>query len=931
MTVKLLAWLAAGLVSIQGVAAETPAPVADLVKSVDIPFEQFTLANGLRVVVHTDRKAPVVAVNVWYHIGSKDEPAGKTGFAHLFEHLMFNGSENNPGEFFAPLENVGATDSNGTTASDRTNYFETVPTPALELALFLESDRMGHLLGAVTQKVLDNQRAVVQNEKRQGDNEPYGLTDYAIHAAIFPAGHPYHHTTIGSMADLDGASLDDVKGWFRANYGPNNAVLVLAGDVDAKTARPLVEKYFGSIPRGPDPVKLTAPVPNHSETRRETMRDAVATTRLMRVYVAPGRLDPATPLLDMAAAILGNGGSSRLYNDLVREKQLAVGVGAYVEPEELASQITISADVKPGVDPALVEARIDAVMAEFLKAGPTADEVSRVATREVGGRIRGLEEVGGFSGKAGTLAEGLVYAGDPGFYRIEMGRYAAATPASVQAAAQRWLSRGDYRLTVVPGQRTASDEAKKISPPGPAVTTPAPPPPASVKPSRAAPEVAGFPALDFPKVERATLSNGIAVTLARRTTVPVVRMILSFDAGNAADPKAKLGTQGLVLALIDEGTAKRSATQIVEEGERLGASIGASAGMDRTRLSLNALKPNLAASLDLFADVVRNPAFAEAELKRVRTQVLTRIAAEQTEPQSLAFRELPPLIYGPAHPYGIPFTGSGTAAGVTAVTRDDLVAFHRTWIRPDNAALFVVGDVTMTELKPLLEASLGDWQAPAERKGVKAFTTVQPPASRIILIDRPGSPQSMILAGTPLAVKGVDDQLALGVANDILGGNFTSRLNADVREDKGWAYGVQTIASTVREQMPFMLFAPVQTDKTGPAMAAMIADMADYRTKKPPTADELARTVNNNVRSLPGAFESGGDVLGSIERNYVLGRPDDYQVTLAGRYAKLTLEDLKAATAESLDPSKLLWIVIGDRTVVEPQLTGLGLPLEVRK
>ena len=907
--------------------AAAPAPVADLVRSVDIPFEQFTLANGLRVVVHTDRKAPVVAVNVWYYIGSKDEPEGKTGFAHLFEHLMFNGSENNPGEFFTPLENVGATDSNGTTASDRTNYFETVPTPALELALFLESDRMGYLLGAVTQKTLDNQRAVVQNEKRQGDNEPFGLTDDAIREGLFPKPHPYFHSTIGSMTDLDGASLQDVKAWFQANYGPNNAVLVLAGDIDAARARPLVERYFGAIARGPEPVKRSAPLPVRTGTTRATMQDAIATTRLIRTYLVPGRFDPASPLLDVSAAILGGGGSSRLYNDLVREKQLAVGVGVGIDAELLASQFTISADVKPGVDPALVEARIDAVVAQFLKDGPTVDEVNRVATREVGGRIRGLEEVGGFSGKAGTLAEGLIYAGDPGFYRTEMGRYAAATPTTVLAAARQWIARGDYRLTVVPGKRPPTSETAR--PPLAAVATPMPM--ILPKPSRTAPAVAGFPELDFPGVERATLANGMQVTLASRTTVPVVRMILSFDAGNAADPKTKLGTQGLVLALIDEGTATRSATQIVEEAERIGASIGASAGIDRTRLTLNALKPNLAAALDLFADVVRNPAFADAELKRVRAQMLNRIAAEQKQPQSLAFRELPPLLYGAAHPYGIPFTGTGTAVGVTAVTRDDLIAFQQMWLRPDNGALFVVGDVTMAELKPLLEGSLGSWHPAAIPKGVKSFTTVQPPASRIILIDRPGSPQSLILAGTALAAKGTDDPVALSVANDILGGNFTSRLNADLREDKGWAYGVSSSANMVREQMPFLLSAPVQTDKTGPSIAAMIADMREFRTTKPPTAAELERTVNNNVRSLPGAFENGGEVLGSIERNFIFGRPDNYQVSLAARYRALKLADLKVATDASLDPTKLLWIVIGDRAQVEPQLKSLGLPVEIRR
>ena len=913
-----------------------PAPVADLVARVDIPYQQFTLPNGLRVVVNTDRKAPIVAVSVWYKIGSKDEPAGKTGFAHLFEHLMFNGSENNRQDFFVPLEDVGATDYNGTTWFDRTNYFENVPTPALPLALYLESDRMGHLLGAIDQKILDNQRSVVQNEKRQNDNRPYGLSQYAVLEGLFPDSHPYHHTTIGSMADLDGASLDDVKGWFRANYGPQNAVLVLSGDVDVPTARALTAKYFGDIPRGPDVRHATAPLPVRTKTTETVLHDAVAQTRLTRIWLAPGRTDPAIVQLDIAATILADGASSRLYNDLVRDKQLAVGVDASTQPFELASQVSIDVSVKPGVDPAKVQAEIDRVVADFLKDGPTEDEVERVATLSAAQTIRGLEAVGGFGGKAATLAEGLLYAGDPGFYKVELKRYADATPESVRDAARRWLGQGDFRLTVLPGTREAEAKArareslaetpkaaKPTAPPAAAAPAGAPRPPR--------PEVTGYPALHFPAVQRATLSNGLVVELAERHEVPVVRMSLSFDAGNAADSRAKPGLQTLMLALAEEGTKARTARQIAEEQERLGAGIGESASMDRTRFSLNALKPNLAESLDLFADVVRNPLFAPAELERVRGQMLARIAEEFTEPNALALRVLPELIYGPGHPYAVPFTGTGTPAGVRAVTQADLFALHRQWIRPDNARLFVVGDTNMAELMPLLEGRLGNWAPPPGAKGVKTFVAARPTgAGRIILIDRPGSPQSLILAGTPLAVKGLDNRLPLFIANDILGGNFTSRLNTDLRETRGWAYGVSTSLGGVTQQIPLFFSAPVQTDKTGPSIAAAIADFAAYRGKAPPTSDELKRAVENDIRSLPGGFESAGSVLGSIERNYLFGRPDDWQATLPARYSAITLPEVKAVAEEQLDASKLVWVVVGDRAQVEPQLKAVGLPVEVR-
>jgi len=920
------------------VADSTPAPVSELVKSVDIPYDQFTLPNGLRVIVSTDRKAPVVAVSVWYHVGSRYEPKGKTGFAHLFEHLMFNGSENADGEYFVPLENVGATDFNGTTWFDRTNYFQTVPTGALELALFLESDRMGHLLGAVTQEKLDNQRGVVQNEKRQGDNQPYGLVEYAQLAALFPEGHPYRHSTIGSMADLDAASLADVREWFRAHYGPNNAVLVLAGDIDAAAARPLVEKYFGDIPRGPESAAPEAPLPTLAEDVSQTMKDRVATTRLYRNWVIPGRNDGETVLLDVAAGVLGGLASSRLDNALVRQEKSAVSVTASVQAFEKVSLFEITADVRPGVDPKIVSDRLDAILADFLKTGPTADEVRRVATRETAGKIAGLENVGGFGGKAGTLAEGLLYAGDPDHYKRELALYAAATPETVRAAARKWLSRPVYRLTVEPGERAEADIAAggggAIRPRyyrDPAVKRPADVMKKSVLDRSKLPDVQPIADLDFPEIERATLSNGIEVIFSRRTTVPTVRLAVSFDAGNAADPKDKPGTQALMLSLLDEGTTSRNSIELAEAQERLGANIGTAATMDRTNVSLFALKPNLAASLDLLADVVKHPAFDSGEVERLRATLLAQIAAEKTQPTSIALRELPPLLYGALHPYGVPFTGSGTEAGVAAVTRDDLFAFHRAWLRPDNAKIFAVGATSLAELMPLLESRFGNWVAPGTAKGEKLFRSdkmARPP--RILLLDRRQSPQSTIIAGQLLPLRGVDDPLALITANEVLGGSFTSRLNMDLREAKGWSYGVGSQVRLVRETVPFLVYAPVQADRTGDSIKALIAGTRSFLTKQGITSEERDRTINNQVRSLPGSFEGSGDVLAALMRIEDFDRPDDYYDRLADRYRAMTPEMLDQAARSALDPTRLIWVVVGDAAKVRPQLDGLGLPVEVR-
>ncbi|MBA3896684.1 MAG: insulinase family protein [Sphingomonadaceae bacterium] len=927
------------LFAVPAFAAE-PAPVSALVRAVDIPYQSFTLPNGLRVLVHTDRKAPVVAVSIWYHVGSKDELKGKTGFAHLFEHLMFNGSENSPGDFFEPLQQIGATDLNGTTWFDRTNYFETVPTGALDRALFLESDRMGHLLGGIDQAKLNNQRGVVQNEKRQGDNAPFGTVDYTVYATLFPEGHPYRHETIGSMADLNGASLEDVKNWFRAKYGPDNAVLVLAGDIDLPTAKAKVAKWFGDIPRGPAITRVSATIPTLAAPVTKVFHDQVPFTRVMRMWAVEGVNGRDNTALEVAASVLGGLSSSRLDNALVRGDHSAVAVSASAQAFEQIGVLTVSADVRPGQDAAAVGAKMDAVIATFLKDGPTADEVRRVATRSIAATIGGYESVGGFGGKAVALAEGLVYSGDPAKYKKDLAELAALTPAEVQAAARKWMSRPVFNLTVEPGPRDASPAALAVT--GDAVGpqgrgpsfyrkpgAPEPAPREAVDRSHL-PDVGTLTALVFPAIERTELSNGIKVYFARRTSVPVVRVAVSFDAGYSADPRTALGTQSLALALLDEGTTTRSSVQIAEEQERLGATISAGASIDRSTVGLFALTPNLAPSLALLADVVRNPAFAPAEVERVRGQQLSRIAAQLSEPGDVARYMLNPRLYGPAHPYGVPGTGTGEAAAVAKLTRDDLVRFHHDWFWPGNAQIFVVGDTTMADLKPLLEASFGNWAADRMARPRKDLTAaILAPVSKIYLVDRPGSGQSVIRGGLVLAATGHDDLITLNQANDVLGGQFLSRLNLDLRETKGWSYGVGSVLGQYEGRVPFVVVAPVQADRTGESLSALIADLKSYTTTQGTTLAELERTINGAVRELPGTFETAEAVLDGVQKIVWLGRPDDYYERLPARYRALTTADLDRAARSAINPSRMMWVVVGDAATIRPQLDKVGLPIEV--
>ncbi|MEJ8568181.1 M16 family metallopeptidase [Elongatibacter sediminis] len=899
------------LVSLLAVVLSLPALAAEM-PDIDIPYERFVLPNGLRVIVHEDRKAPIVAVSIWYHVGSKNEPEGRTGFAHLFEHIMFEGSENYDDRFSKPLEQVGATSLNGTTWFDRTNYFENVPTPALELALFLESDRMGHLLGVLTQDKLDQERGVVQNEKRQGDNQPYGKVGYRVLEGLYPPGHPYRHNTIGSMEDLEAASLEDVHEWFKTYYGAANTVVVLAGDISPERGRELVAKYFGDIPPGPPLTRMQAMVPDRDTDTREVMVDRVPQIRSFQNWAVPGRTTRDRALLELAAYVLGDGKNSRLYQALIYETQHAVSLSVEVEPQELASIFTIDTTLRPGATLQEVDGIIAHELERFLARGPGEEELARARSKINASVIRGLEQVGGFGGKAGTLAEGELYDGNPAFYKTLLQWINEASPEDVREAAVTWLSDGRYQLDVMPDPAYAA-----------AAT--------GVDRSQGLPVVEDLPDLSFPEVQRGTLKNGINVVLAERHAVPVVSVSMQFDAGYAADADRTLGTAGFTLAMLDESTRNRSALEIDAEAERLGAEISSGSNLDMSTVSLSALKQNLAPSIELFADIVRNPAFAPEEMERQRVRRLAAIEQEKNSPVGIALRTLPPLIYGDDHAYGIPFTGSGTEESVASISRDDLTRFHRDWLRPDNATLFVVGDTSLDEVLPLLDSAFGDWKAPRSDLPRKHISDVELPAGpRLLVVDKPGSPQSLILAAHVAPPTGVDNNITIETMNDIIGGVYSARVNQNLRVDKGWSYGASTFLPDARGQRPFMVYAPVQTDRTGDSIRELVGEFERFQASEPAGREELTRVVRNNVYSLPGQYETNGAVLNALLANDRFGRPDDYVATLAGQYQAQSLEKVQGAAENVLHPERLTWVVVGDREQIMEQLRNLDLaPVEV--
>jgi len=879
-------------------------PVDAQSAQLEIPFTRFVLDNGLTLLVHEDRKAPIVAVNIWYHVGSKNEEPGRTGFAHLFEHLMFNGSENYDDDYFKVLEPLGATDLNGTTNTDRTNYFQNVPTSALDVALWMESDRMGHLIGAIDQAKLDEQRGVVQNEKRQGENQPYGQVSNRIFENTYPAGHPYSWSVIGSMEDLEAASLEDVHGWFERYYGAANAVIVLAGDIDPETARQKVEQYFGDIPSGPPVTKQDVWVAPRSGRHRVTMQDRVPQARIYKVWNVPEWGSEEAIELGLFARVLASGKNSRLYERLVYREQIASAVSASVSERELGSLFVTTVTALPGQDLAEIESIMDEELERLLSEGPTPDELALAQTQVRAGFIRGIERIGGFGGKSDVLARNEVFAGDAAFYQTRLRVNAEAGPDQIRQTAQAWLGTGEFVLEVHPYREGAVVAS-------------------TVDRSRL-PDAGEPPRAEFPDVERATLPNGLEIVLARRDAVPVVNLRLTVDAGYASDAFGTLGTANLAMQMLDEGTATRDALQINEELMRLGATLGSGSNLDVSTVSMSALSENLSASMELFADVVLHPSFPEADFERLRRQTLAGIQQESVNPIAMSLRVMPKLMYGEDHPYSLPLTGSGTAESVGSLTTSDLRGFHARWFKPNNAKLLVVGNTTMDEIRRLADDAFADWQR-GEVPDKQLPEVAHQDGQAIYVMDRPEAIQSVIFAGHVAPPKSDPDDLAITTMNAVLGGEFSARINMNLREDKHWSYGAQSLFFDARGQRPFIVFAPVQSDRTTESVQEIVNELQGIVGERPVTDAELDRVVRSRTRTLPGSWETNGAVLGSIAEIEQFGLPDDHFDTLADRIRGLTTEELNQIARRVIRPDRVIWVVVGDKESIEEGLRGLDL------
>jgi predicted Zn-dependent peptidase len=887
-----------------GLSAQTDLPTYKA-SDIDIPFKKFTLPNGLRLLVHEDHKAPIAAVNVWYHVGSKNEKPGKSGFAHLFEHLMFNGSENYNTDYFQALEAIGGTDLNGTTNEDRTNYFQNIPITALDQVLWLESDRMGHLLGAIDQAKLDEQRGVVQNEKRQGENQPYAKGWDIAQKEMYPPHHPYGHTVIGEMEDLNAASVEDVHEWFKGYYGAANAVLVVAGDITPEAAYEKVLKYFGNIPAGPTIARPLVNIPKRTGETRATYQDRVPESQVNMVWNAPQWGSKEGVYLDMVSSVMSSGKNSRLYKALVYDKQIASSVFAFYSQQEISGNFYISANVKSGRTLEEVEAAINEELNKFLASGPTEEELKRVKASYFSGFIKGLERIGGFGGKSDILAENEVYGGRPDYYKELLQLYQNATTKDLQMAAQKWLSDGRFVMTCTPFPEytVSGQEADRTKIPG----------------------TAGELTAKYPAVERATLKNGMKVVLTRRTESPAMVASMMFDAGYVTDKfGGKLGSAYMSMNMLDEGTKTLNSLKINEKLQLLGASLNTSNDLDFSYVTLSTLKQSLDPSLDLMADVVLNPSFPQADFDRLRAQQLSSIENEKKNPQTMVMRVMPELLYGKDHPYAMPLTGTGDEQSVQNLSLSDVNQFYNTWIRPNNATIVVTGDIAMPDLVAKLEKRFGKW-SPGEtpKKVIPEVKNTQ--NDKVYVIDRPESPQSFIMAGYLTDRYGTYDENAIEQMNNVLGGDFTSRINLNIREDKHWSYGARSFLFNTGGQRPYIVFAPVQTDKTKESIQEVQKEMRDYIGDRPISAAEFDKTRQNTIMGMAGMWETNGRVNASARELVRYKLPDDYWKKYSASVQGLTLQDAQKVAKTMVQPNQMGWFLAGDAEKILPGLNELKL------
>jgi zinc protease len=892
-----------------------------------IPFEKYTLPNGLDVILVENHRLPLTAVNLWYHVGPANEAPGLTGFAHLFEHMMFAASKHVPrGKADKLLEGAGATDSNGSTDFDRTNYFDTVPSNQLELALWVHADRMGYLLDVLDQTALTNQIDVVRNERRQSiENAPYGIVEEALFHQLFPKTHPYYASIMGSHADIQSAKLGDIKHFFTQYYRPNNASLVIVGDIDKVRTKALVAKYFSSFKRGPVLTKPVVVTPAITSERRAVVTDQIELPRVYMAWLTSPAYQPGDAELAIAGQILGGGKSSRLYKSLVYDKQIAQEVSASQGSNALTSMFVVSVTARPGHDAKEIEAAVDEQLQLLRKNGPDDKEVARARNTIETAMLARLEKVGG-EGLANQLNQYNQYLGDPGYLPKDIERYRQVTAADVKR--------------VIDAQLASTARVVVHGVPGPKELGPDVPTPAVVK----APIVAitslnkdepwrlqvpkGKPLKPFalPKGDSFTLANGLTVIHNFNPALPLVAAELVVRSGSGANPAGQPGLASFTAQMLEEGTTSRTAPQIADELAQLGAFMTTGANADASIASVMSLKANFSQSLDVLADMVQHPAFPAEEIERSRSSRLGELSQERENAPAVAARIELAALYGDVHPYGS--TELGNEVAVKAIGRADLAGFWQQHYVPGNAALVVSGDITREALKALAETRFGEWKGVASEQAL--LGPDQPTHARLILVDKPGAPQTAIRVAILGPDRKTPDFDALQVMNAALGGLFTSRINSNLREEKGYTYGTKSGFDYRRAPGPFAVAGSIRTDVTGVAVAEIFKEIRGM-TSAPMGAAEMSNARNSQILSLPGRFETNQAIGASLANIFIYDLGLDYYVGLPARYAAVTAKQAQAVAAKYLQPKKMIVIAVGDKASIAAQFKPLKLgPAELR-
>jgi zinc protease len=876
---------------------------------VSISFDKVTLANGLDVILHEDHTVPVAAVNVWYHVGSKDEQMGRTGFAHLFEHVMFEGSKHHNKSHFEPLQKAGA-NLNGSTTSDRTNYWEDVPTNYLELALWLEADRMGFLLDALDQQRFEIQRDVVKNERRQTyENRPYGMAHWHIQEALFPLPHPYHWMTIGSQEDLDAANLEDIKDFFRRFYSPSNSSLAIAGDIDREQTLELVNRYFGDLPPGPSVPRIGRFDSSLAGRVELQIRDRVSLPRVYIAWPTPPHFSADDAPLELLSSVLADGLSSRLHRSLVYQQQIAQSVSVRYHASEIAGQFIVEGTAAANHDENEVEQAIDAELERIRQQPPTEEEITRAKNRLEAHHYRQLSRIGGFGGKADALNHFNVFRSDPDLINTEIDQYMAVRQEDILRVRESVLDHRQVRLKVLPEASlafTTSGIDRSIMP----------------APAR-------DPSFIPPVPQRRTLPNGMGIAVVEKRDLPIVAFALLFQTGATADPRDLPGLASMTTQLMAEGTETRTSQEIALGFEFIGARLSSETRRESTIFSSETLTRHWGTALDLMADVVLHPTFPEHELERVRREHLTDLRRAKDDAAYVAERVMPGLIFGRNSDYGHP--AHGTIESVSALTQADLKRQYLTHFGPSAATLIVSGDVSLDDVAAKAQAAFGNWDNPQQDRPAELHSVPEAPVhpTTIYLVDKPGAAQSVIRAGHTTAPRNHPDYFKLVLLNYAFGGQFSARLNQNLRQDKGYSYGFHSSISWYRQPSLFVAGGSVQTAVTRESVVETLKEFRDVRGSRPISNDELTGARDGFSRGYPAGFERPGQVLSQVIQLLVHGLPDNYFQTVSRELAGVALEQVRQTAIARVHPDALTVLVVGDRQVIEPGLRELGLPVVV--